>query len=345
MQGYRLNDISSEYAIRNIQQNWKRVRNGNVVTVHLAFTNSSFGDSSLIFVTDFHPLAETMAQKHFNASARFTNRYSLTHVPEQTLWAYVVQIANALKAIHAAGLAARVLNPTKILLTSENRLRLNGCAILDVINADAQQNLVDLQRLDLHLFGKLILALGSNNTAQHNQAKAMESFTRSYSPRLNEITNWLLEHSSPNCIDTIDSLLTQIANDVVTIFDSSLHLEDALESALGRELENSRIARLLMKMNFINERPEYDQDRQWAEHGNKYCIRLFRDYVFHQVDPQGNPVLDMAHVLGCLNRLDAGSEEKVMLTTRDEETVLVVTYRELKSCIEGAWQDLNRRAA
>ncbi|KAL8715484.1 MAG: hypothetical protein Q9220_000819 [cf. Caloplaca sp. 1 TL-2023] len=344
LQGYRLNDTPSEHAVRNIQQNWKRVRNSNVVSVHLAFTNSSFGDSSLIFITDFYPLAETLAQKHFHPSARFTNRFSSAHVPEQTLWAYIVQIANALKAIHAADLAARMLDSTKILLIGEGRVRLNGCAIFDVLRADAHQTLADLQRMDLHLFGKLILTLGSTNNTQQNQARAAEAFSRSYSPRLNEVTKWLLDHNSPTSSGNVDNLLMQIANDVVTVFDSSLHHDDALESALGRELENSRIVRLLMKMNFINERPEYDHDRQWAEHGNRYCIRLFRDYVFHQVDAQGNPVLSLAHVLGCLNRLDAGNEEKVMLTTRDEETVIVVTYRELKSCLEGAWQELNRRA-
>lgn len=282
-----MNDASSEHAIRNIQSNWKRVRNGNIVSVHLAFTSSSFGDSSLIFVTDFHPLAETLAQKHFTAPARYSNRYPTVYVPEQTLWAYIVQIANALKGIHAAGLAARVIDASKILLTGQNRIRLNACAILDVVQADQHQALSDLQRLDLHLFGNLIMALGSNNTYQHNQAKAMETFTRSYSPRLKEMTNWLLEQTSPNRNDGIDKFLALIASDMVTAFDSSLHQDDALESALIRELENSRIVRLMTKLNFINERPEYEHDRQWAEHGNRFVIKLFRDYVFHQVDAQG----------------------------------------------------------
>ncbi|KAI4174064.1 MAG: hypothetical protein LQ343_002628 [Gyalolechia ehrenbergii] len=345
LQGYRLNEASSEHAVRNVQQNWKRVRNGNVVTVHLAFTNSSFGDSSLVFVTDFHPLAETLAQRHFTPTSRYANRWPTPQLPEQTLWGYVVQIANALKAIHSAGLAARVIDPSKILLTGENRIRLNACGIVDVIHADSPPTLVDNQRLDLYLLGRLILALGSNNTSQHNQGKAMEVFFKSYTPRLKEITNWLLDHVSPHRNDSIDSFLVQIAGDMMTVFDNSLHQHDALESALARELENSRMVRLMTKMNLINERPEYEHDRQWAEHGNRYCIKLFRDYVFHQVDAQGNPVLDLAHVLACLNKLDAGSEEKIMLTTRDEETVIVVNYKELKACIEGAWQDLNRRAA
>ena len=343
--GYRVSDAASEYSIRNVQQNWKRVRNGNVVSVHLAFTNSSFGDSSLIFVTDFHPLAETLAQRYFTSTSRYPNRYSSAQIPEQTLWGYIVQLASALKAIHAAGLAARIIDPTKILLTGENRIRLNACAILDVVQSDVQHALVDNQRLDLYLFGRLILALGTNNTSQHNQGKAMDAFSKTYSPRLNEVTSWLLDHVSSQRNDGIDSFLSFVSGDLATSFDNSLHQCDTLESTLARELENSRIVRLMTKLNFMNERPEYERDPQWAEHGIRHCIKLFRDYVFHPVDAQGNPVLDLAHVLRCLNKLDAGVEERIMLTTRDEETVMVVTYKELKSSIEGAWQDLSRRAA
>ena len=40
-------------------------------------------------------------------------------------------------------------------------------------------------------------------------------------------------------------------------------------------------------------------------------LKLFRDYVFHQVMEDGRPFLDLAHVLACLNRLDAGIPDKV----------------------------------
>ncbi|KAI4273383.1 MAG: hypothetical protein LQ337_004678 [Flavoplaca oasis] len=341
---YRVNEASSEHAIRNIQQSWKRVRNGSVVSVHLAFTNSGFGDSSLIFVTDFHPLAETLAQKHFASSQRYTNRYSTSHVPEETMWSYIVQIANALKSIHSAGLAARVIDATKVLLTDEGRIRLNACGILDVVQADAHQALADIQRLDLHLFGKLVLALGTNNVGQHNQTEASQSFSKSYSPRIRQVTSWLLESTSPRPNDSIDNFLLQISSDMASTLDGTLHQNDALMSNLGMELENGRMARLNIKMSMVLERPEYKDDPHWAAHGSRECLRLFRDYVFHQVDAQGRPSTDLAHIIGCLNRLDAGSEEKIMLTTRDEETVIVVSYKEIKAALDGAFLDLYRRA-
>lgn len=72
---------------------------------------------------------------------------------------------------------------------------------------------------------------------------------------------------------------------------------------MGKELENGRLVRLLSKMGFINERPEFDMEPGWAETGDRYLIKLFRDYVFHQVDENGRPVIDMVHVLTCLNKV------------------------------------------
>ena len=40
-------------------------------------------------------------------------------------------------------------------------------------------------------------------------------------------------------------------------------------------------------------------------------LKLFRDFVFHQVTVDGRPWIDMAHVIQCLNKLDAGVAEKV----------------------------------
>jgi hypothetical protein len=47
----------------------------------------------------------------------------------------------------------------------------------------------------------------------------------------------------------------------------------------------------------------FDHDPRWAETGDRYLIKLFRDYVFHQVDETGRPVTDLGHVLGALNKV------------------------------------------
>ena len=54
----------------------------------------------------------------------------------------------------------------------------------------------------------------------------------------------------------------------------------------------------LIKMTF-----RFARDQRWSETGDRYIVKLFRDYVFHQVDEMGNPVLDLSHVLTCLNKV------------------------------------------
>ena len=44
-------------------------------------------------------------------------------------------------------------------------------------------------------------------------------------------------------------------------------------------------------------------DPEWAETGDRYLLKLFRDYVFHQVDDSGSPMIEMAHVVQCLNKV------------------------------------------
>ena len=69
--------------------------------------------------------------------------------------------------------------------------------------------------------------------------------------------------------------------------------------------------RLLTKLGTVVDRTELNLDTAWAETGDRYMLKLFRDYVFHQVMEDGRPFLDMAHVIACLNRLDAGVPDKV----------------------------------
>ncbi|EFE38916.1 hypothetical protein TRV_06435 [Trichophyton verrucosum HKI 0517] len=276
--------------------------------------------------------------------------------------------ACALGAIHSAGLAARVIDASKILLTGKNRIRLNACAILDVVQHDTQRSIADLQSNDMVSFGQLILTLGASSLA-HNPTKALEHFSRAYSAQLYNSVLWLLgagpskepqgqlqpanqsqnpnANANPNANQgsdrTIDVFITGISTQLISTFDSSLHVDDELTHDLSRELENARLVRLLTKLNFITERPEYDHDRHWSENGERYFLKLFRDYVFHQVDSQNAPVVDLGHVLTCLNKLDAGSEEKVTLISRDEQSCFVVSYKELKKGVEMSFQALMKR--
>ncbi|BGP03296.1 hypothetical protein NBRC10513v2_007026 [Rhodotorula toruloides] len=264
-----------------------------------------------------------------------------TALPERVLWSYVVQLASALKCVHNSGLAMRTVDVNRVLVTGKNRVRLGGGGVLDCLTWDGGQNIPAHQQDDLLSFGKLIIALACGSTsAVHNLPKSVDHISRMYSPDLKNVVLYLLSKPGPR--KTIEEVLALMGPRVVDELNSSLVAEDTLEHELMRELENGRLVRLLTKFGFINERPEFDHDPRWAETGDRYLIKLFRDYVFHQVDETGRPVTDLSHVLTALNKLDAGVDEKIMLVSRDEQSCLIVSYREIKNCIESAFADLSR---
>jgi PAB-dependent poly(A)-specific ribonuclease subunit 3 len=126
---------------------------------------------------------------------------------------------------------------------------------------------------------------------------------------------------------------------------------------LSREVENGRLFRIVSKLGMINERPEFDMDASWSETGDRYLLKLFRDYVFHQVYEDGSPVLDLGHVVECLTKvpfrvglafllflqLDLGVDEKIVLMSRDEQSIIIVSYRDLKRCMEQSLMDLAKK--
>lgn len=342
LEGYRL---SNEHAIRSVKD-WKKVNNSSVVTVHDAFTTRAFGDSSLCFAQDYHPLAKTLSEVHLSAQTTHSGRFqSKGAIPEPILWGYISQIANALKAIHAVDLAARCLDVSKILLTDKNRIRLDGCGILDVVQYEARRSIVDLQQEDFLQFGRTMLCLATNTLPTHmsNLQMSVEQMSRVYSVELRDTVLWLLTPQQPNSPRKgIEEFVRGIADHMVLTLDSVLHTNDEVTSELYRELENGRIVRLLMKLGTVNERQEFEGDRAWSENGERYTLKLFRDYVFHQVDTNGQPVLDMGHMITALNKLDAGIDERLSLTSRDEQTTFLVSYRELKKQLIAAFGELQK---
>ncbi|PSS37274.1 hypothetical protein PHLCEN_2v912 [Hermanssonia centrifuga] len=117
--------LISESALSGIKA-WSRIRHPNLVAVKEAFTTLAFNDNSLMVVYDYHPNSETLNEAHLKSKApQFINgrlQTQNTRVAERTIWSYVIQIASVLKTVHEAGLAVRVVDDNKILVTSKNRL-------------------------------------------------------------------------------------------------------------------------------------------------------------------------------------------------------------------------------
>nr|XP_040023471.1 PAN2-PAN3 deadenylation complex subunit PAN3 isoform X2 [Gasterosteus aculeatus aculeatus] len=370
---------------------WKKIQHSNSVTLREVFTTKAFGDHSLVFSYDFHAGAETMFGRHFSdpaADSYFTkrkwgelvyrrNEASITPdahlqpsasntwgqhepppprqhaglLPESLIWAYIVQLSSALRTIHTAGLACRVMDPSKILITGKTRLRVNCVGVFDVLTFDSSQTnhlalMPQYQQADLVSLGKVVLALACNSLAgiqRENLQKAMELVSINYSSDLKNLILYLLTEQSR--LRSVNDIMPMIGARFYTQLDASQMRNDVIEEDLAKEVQNGRLFRLLAKLGTINERPEFQKDPSWSETGDRYLLKLFRDHLFHQVTEAGTPWIDLSHIVSCLNKLDAGVPEKISLVSRDEKSVLVVTYSDLKRCFDSTFQELQAAAS
>ncbi|KAL2888118.1 PAB-dependent poly(A)-specific ribonuclease subunit PAN3 [Ceratocystis lukuohia] len=354
LEGFRLtNDAAYKHVLRT-STDWKAVRNSSVVSIHQAFTTRKFGGSSLVVVQDFYPGSKTLEEVCQAASdSRVQGRAHMRPkavFSENIIWSYIVQLGNALRAIHGAKLAVRCFDLSKILVTDKNRIRLNACGIQDLVQMDERLSVSLQQEDDFIQLGKLILTISLGGTASPNFDGQFDAYFNDlkelgYSMDLRNIILWLLTPASPDIRKSIDDFLPRIVGHAFDTVDSSLHAQDSLTSALYGELENARLVRLLAKLGAVNERLEFDGDPRWSENGQCYALKLYRDYLFHAVDANGKPSLDLGRIIASLNRLDVGTNDMISLTSRDEQTVFYTTYKDLKRLVESSFQTLVKASA
>ncbi|KAJ1979529.1 PAB-dependent poly(A)-specific ribonuclease subunit 3 [Dimargaris cristalligena] len=377
IEGFRL---MNEDAM-SVVETWRKIQHPNIASLYEAFTTTVFDDNSLVLVYDYYPLAVTMRDFYFGQSSTIggvplfapvnsgppmspkPTYASPSHstsplggmapsgavgpvqhnqsIPEATLWSYVIQLASALSTVHAMGLAFRTITLEHILMIDKHRLSLDRAGILDLVTYDMPGNVTQFQREDLSCIGRIliILACGNLHALTHTK-EALAFIQRTYSASFKQVIMYLLGRLGPG--RNVEDLLRIVGPRIFDELNAQQRQNDLLQAELSRELENARLVRLLTKFGFINERPEFNREADWSETGDRYLIKLFRDFVFHQVDEHGRPVVDMAHVLTCLNKLDAGVSERVMLTSRDEQSCLIVSYRDIKQCIENAFHELQQ---
>ncbi|PIK48258.1 putative PAB-dependent poly(A)-specific ribonuclease subunit PAN3-like [Apostichopus japonicus] len=306
---------------------WKKLQHSNIVSLREVFSTKAFGE-------------------HCMNGPIMPSRL----LPEGVIWTYVIQLSAALRTIHSSELACRVMDPTKILLKGKSRILVNCVGIFDVLTYDSNQSspmtmIPHYQQEDLISLGKVILALACNSVQaiqrQHIQS-SMELVAQHYSSDLKNLIIYLLT-SQPRP-RSVNDIMPLIGARFYTQLDSAQMYNDVLENELSKELHNGRLFRLVSKLGVINERPEFNGDVSWSETGDRYLLKLFRDYLFHQVTPEGAPWVDLAHIVQSLNKLDAGVDEKVCLASRDEQNVLIVTYTDLKRIFMSTFGEITQAA-
>lgn len=277
----------------------------SVVPLKEAFSTQAFSDDSLIFVYQYFPNAQTLTSFHSSSP------------PENIIWSYIVQLLIALKPIHAANLAVRTLSPNHIIV-SESAIRLNACGILDVINfpdpAPVQQDITDLANLILFLTNTPSLVSLSTSSVYSHQL---------YTFVADALDNKPLDH-----------LISLSATQSLSVLNNALSFNSVLENTLATELENARLVRLLCKLDSVAAHLSSDPL------STKYPLSLFRNHLFRQSDQNGRPVVDLAHILRELNKLDAGIDEQLLLLAPDNVTFMIVSYKELKELVASAFREL-----
>lgn len=367
--GFRL---LNPIAVSTVEK-WKKLQNSNIVPLKEAFTTKAFGDTSLIFIYQYFPGAETLMGQHFSGhgsrsppgndlgsyqswstqtnspTGAYAKQGKPTQkvMPERLIWSYVIQLTAAIRQVHSSGLCCRVIDPSKVLLIGNSRLRLNCAGILDILTSDTDSSgsgmMSHYQQEDLVALGKLILALAcySIEAVQRDSIQqSLEFVTRNYSNDLKSLIWHLLSSQVTSNPHSINEVMPMIGARFYSQLDSTQGRCDLLESELAKELDNGRLLRLLTKLGTILERSEFNMDPEWSETGDRYLLKLFRDYLLHQVTESGSPWIDFAHIVSTLNKLDTGSAERICLSSRDEQSILVVSYHDLKACLETAFSEL-----
>lgn len=213
---------------------------------------------------------------------------------------------------------------------------------------------VSLQREDLAALGRILLVLATRSHAAQVRAgvlvsgvrAAMDVLQRSgvYSADFVQVVAVLLAAASPTSRTVVRDVLAMVGPRMATEMSNVWIHADSLEAQVMKECDAGRLFRLTTLLGFVNERVDATTgDQHWSETGDRYLLKLFRDYVFHRVDEKGRPVTDMAHVVECLNRLDVGSQEQVLLGSRDGVSLIAASYEDLRRCLLSAVEDLRQR--
>jgi PAB-dependent poly(A)-specific ribonuclease subunit 3 len=262
-------------------------------------------------------------------------------VPEALVWSIAVQLASAIRHVHYCGTALRCINPSMVCLGSWGRVYITSVGSAEISQRDTQPlpPTEQQQARDLEDLGQLLLSI----CACYQVGSSVETLLASphYTLGLKHFVVALLP-SNPTRARGItraaalwDMLGERVSEELSTL---TGNLNSVLQQQM-QHMHSSRALRVLIKLGFVLDRPEYEKDLRWGESGDRYILKLFRSYVFHQNDDSG-VILDWGHVACCLHKLDVGSEEKLLLLSKDDTSVVVTSFQEMRHLMEAVFLEL-----
>jgi PAB-dependent poly(A)-specific ribonuclease subunit 3 len=254
------NSVSEKWTVAVYGNGARVIDHGGLVRFHQCF----LANRAVFFLHQYCPGAQTLRERFFGGA----NPIAL---PEPIVWSCVTQLVAAVRAVHGGGLACRTLQLNHILCHGSGRLRLriNCLGIVDALEFEARKPTLDLQVEDMRDFGRVILSLSTGTevtrASDDNTYRRCDLFVaQTCSPEMHNLIVQLLHPSkAPPSIFEVRNVITSHILDELDLQQSSL---DHMEASLSAEYDSSRALRLLLKLGFVNERPELGVNRRWSEY-------------------------------------------------------------------------------
>lgn len=199
---------------------------------------------------------------------------------------------------------------------------------MDVLEHEQAISLSAKQREDIVNLGTCLLTVACRCFVTNQNRQQCIAALQPYSSELQLLISTLI-FNPPDVFSLCASISSHLADELSMTY----AIADGLETHLSCEFNNGRLFKLLLKLDYVC-------NDSWEDTGDRYMLRLFRNYLFRQMNDDGQQVVDMGHVVHSLNRLDMGEASQLLLASPDESTVLVVTFADLKLCVENAFAEL-----
>jgi PAB-dependent poly(A)-specific ribonuclease subunit 3 len=247
---------------------WIGLEHPGIATLHQCFV----AQRAVFFVHQYIPGVQSMMQVSSPPS-----------FDESVIWSSICQVVAIIRRVHAAGLAVRTLDMRHTLVQMDAlrlRVYLSGLGVVDALEFETRKSLQQLQAEDMRSLGRWVLSMvtGTNITAstdsqtlQNCERYCMQNYSR-------ELRHFILtlirSQAPPSIMDVGRTLSARLMDDL----DGTQLALQRTERALAGEYESGRALRLLLKLGFVNERPENGVNRRWSQSGDCYVLTLFRDF-------------------------------------------------------------------
>ena len=227
---------------------------------------------------------------------------------EGIIWSYVTQLVSAIKCVHSGDLAVRVLQLNHILVTSDVgsgfvddssiehsdgivgnlmtnriRLRINCIGVVDALEYESRKDVEECQKEDMRCLGRIIMSLATGmeigSDIDDDTLRKCDSYmSQAFSVELYNLTMALMTKKRMDRLGNvmqvdppnIHNVCRVVGERALDELDSVHVMVDKMDEALAHEYESGRGLRLLLKLGFVNERPEFGVDTRWSESGDSY---------------------------------------------------------------------------